>query len=244
MPSASRREVFESQTTIAGAGWPSGRRAKSRLRQSSVSAWPARPNRTVNWSSRPEATPTNAFSEPLEDPRQGHPRGVVEVGRAVGDDPGAEQEQRRAPPGGSPSWRAPRRAARRRRSPPRRPRRTPRGRLARPRRPPGRTGPTTRARRARWAGSEVEPDLVPEVRRPEPRRAAPRPPGRRPPCTGRSPRRGPGRRCNRCGCPAARPARGARPGPSGRPPKVSVNDRDRLSVFDGCCGHRGLWPGP
>ena len=63
MPSASRREVFESQTTIAGGGKPSGNRSKSRLRQSSVTASPARPKSTVNWSSSPEATPTKAFSE-------------------------------------------------------------------------------------------------------------------------------------------------------------------------------------
>ena len=58
----------------------------------------------------------------LEDPGQVQPRGVVQVGRAVGDDLGAAARTTPAPPGGSPSWKAPRRAGRPPRSPRRRPR--------------------------------------------------------------------------------------------------------------------------
>ena len=63
IPSASRREVFESHTTIAGAGVPSGSRSWTRVSQSRNRAWSARPKRLENWSSRPEPTPTNSFSD-------------------------------------------------------------------------------------------------------------------------------------------------------------------------------------
>ena len=66
IPSASRLEVLESQTTIAGAGVPSGTSRYSSDRQSSTKAWSARPKRLENWSSRPEATPTNSFSDRLK----------------------------------------------------------------------------------------------------------------------------------------------------------------------------------
>ena len=63
IPSASRRDVPESHTTIAGAGLPSGRRSWSSVSQSRNRAKPARPKRLENWSSRPEPTPTKSFSD-------------------------------------------------------------------------------------------------------------------------------------------------------------------------------------
>jgi len=220
MPSASRRDVFESQTTTAGAGPPSDRRWYSRLRQSSNSAEPSRPKRTVNWSSSPDCTPTNAFSpcwralarsmRPASSSPAPCPASPAASRNSASEACKLAELDSPAPSGTSPATAAANPLAQR---PPRL--------LQGPGHPAD--VPAPRARLARLEHVEAEPLVRVEAHRAHPRLAArlgaPRDRG----CSGRWRPPGRARRCNRCGCPTAPPARGAWAIAVGSPPKASAN---------------------
>ena len=177
IPSASRREVFESQTTIAGAGSPSGEPLVIEAPAVEAQGVPGAAEEDRELVEQPRPDPDEVVLAPLEHLGQRHPGRVVEVGRGPPPRPARPGAGTRpATPGGSPSWTAPRRGGRRRRSPPRT--RTPAAHapLARPRRPRGhsashepgspRSGPSRSSRVDLVEVQRPDPRLAPETARP------------------------------------------------------------------------------